>query len=77
MLVENLATPEASVPVPSVVAPSRKVTDPAGAAAPAPVSVAVKLSETPTVTGEIRGERLMPGVALLTVMVRETEVAAA
>ena len=49
--VENVATPPAlRVPVPIVVAPSRKVTVPVGVP-PGPVTVAVKVTDWPKVEG--------------------------
>ena len=48
--VENVATPPLSVPVPSVVAPSRNVTMPVGVP-PVPVTVAVKVTDWLTVEG--------------------------
>src|SRR5712691_5334280 len=48
--VENVATPELSVPVPSVVAPSLNVTEPVGVPE-LPDTVAVKIIELPTLDG--------------------------
>jgi len=48
--VVKVATPPVSVPVPRVVAPSRNVTDPVGEP-PAPVTVAVNVTDWPTSDG--------------------------
>jgi hypothetical protein len=45
-----VATPPLSVPVPSVTAPSRNVTEPVGVP-PAPVTVAVKVTDWPPMRG--------------------------
>ena len=50
--VESVATPEAfNAPVPSSVAPSMKLTEPVGVAAPPPFTVAMSVSASPAVTG--------------------------
>src|SRR6267378_6529910 len=48
--VEKVATPELSVPVPSVLAPSLNVTEPVGVPE-LPDTVAVKVTELPTLDG--------------------------
>jgi len=67
--VVNVAMPPDSVPVPSVVAPSRKVTVPDGLPAPGATTatVAVKVTLCPTVDGFTDDVRLVLVLALLTV----------
>ena len=69
--VEKVATPPLSVPVPSVVAPSRKVTVPV---APDGVIVAVNVTLCPTGAGFVLDARPVVVVTLLTVCERAVDV---
>ena len=77
--VENLAIDPLRVPVPRVVVPSRKVADPVGAMEPLPVTVAVKVTETPTAAGfELEASVIVSGDgAAVMVCVNTVEVLAA
>ena len=67
VVVAKVATPlPFSVPVPSFVVPSRKVTVPVGLT-PLPVNVAVKVTDVPEVTELAEDVSFTVGVALFTV----------
>ena len=57
--VEKVATPEESVPLPSVVVPSRKVTVPLGVPEPLGVTVAVKVTLVPVTTVVAEANRVV------------------
>ena len=63
-LVVNFALPLFSFPVPKVVVPSRKVTDPVGFV-PEPVRTAVKVTELPKADGLRFDAMLTTGVVLV------------
>jgi len=67
-LVLKVATPELSVPVPRVVAPSLKVTVPVGGP-PEPLTFAVKVTEAPYVEGFAEDERVVVVAVPVTVTV--------
>jgi hypothetical protein len=70
-LVEYVATPEAlSAPLPSVVPPSRNVTEPLGPGALVPVTVAVKVRLVPV--GTLLAEEVRAVVVCTMVTVTDT-----
>jgi hypothetical protein len=76
MEVVNVATPPLSVPVPSVVTPSRNVTVPVGVP-PAPLTVAVNVTDRPIVEGLTDEDSAVVLALVLTTCVTTDEVLAA
>ena len=74
MEVANVATPPASVPVPSVVAPSLNVTVPLGVPEAADITVAVNVTEPPKALGLCDDFTLALVPPLFTFCVRPDEV---
>jgi hypothetical protein len=76
-VVERVAIPAVTFPVPRVVAPSRKVTVPVMVPVDVEETVAVKVTEFPCLDGSAEEESVAVVAALFTIWVTAEEVLAA